>query len=509
MRRTPPGIRHLYTLLLLINFLVLAGCSHMDRIVIDGAMALHMEHMVNDQLLDEDMPMRGNTASNIRNGGYILEVDDMLYFIHEMHFPPAETLRYLQEMACCSVGSLTTRNEFIAALNGKLIGSFERFLLFIDEDSDRKVSAIDRTQYDTQVLFDQPVTAALLLDRTVYLSTESGALYALTLGIDLTDSLDVHSRLITDQGGILVGLSESLIHVTDGPESEFLISIDSNTGEIVNRISGESYTDVQVAGSWFYYKEGSRLMRQRLTGEEAVSANIREVEEYGVCGHYLVFTSPQGGIFVSHLDGSGIAQLSDDQASGLQVLHNRMYYRNHFDDQAIYMIDLTTGIRSALIGEMVTDGGIRIVRMEEERETELLRAFSNRIDLASTMRTTRERYNGSLSGPFLFVVLPHEDTPIQLYRYVDEYFSADEVGALVLIRHDNTALGRYTDGAIAYRVDTILTLYDPHTLDALLSWRVQGRPPSEIKTSEGDRYGLLISWHQMALNMMQEVYGIY
>ena len=506
MKRTPPIIRFSYTLLPII-LLLFAGCSHVDRLVIDGAMALQMEHRVNDQLLDREYALRGNTASNIRNGGYVLEIQDMLYFIHDMHFPPDETIRYLQEMACCSVGNLTNRNEFITTLDGRMIGSFDRFILFTDERAPRSISAYDRQNNTTWHLFEEPVTGALMLDRTIYLSTEKEQVYALSLGVDLTDTLDSHARLISDRGGTIVGVADGLIYLID-EQLESIIGIDARNGETVNRIIGGPFSDVQVAGSWFYYRDGTQLMRQPLAGGAVSRASIREVQEYAVSGHWLVFTSPGGGIYASHLDGTGIAQISHDRASGLQVVDERVYYRNHFDDGELYQIDLAVGTRTALLGSMVTDGGIRFEQIIGERESLLLHRFTDTIEEIETTRTTRERYNGAISGPFLFVVLPFDGSPLQLYRHVDEQVSADEVGALVLIGHEETALGRYTDGTIAYRVDTVLTLFDPSSVEPLLTWKVPGRPPSEIKTGEGDRYGLLVSWHQKALTMMQEVYDI-
>jgi hypothetical protein len=481
------------------------GCAHVDRIVIDGETALRMEHAINDQLVDIEFQLRGNTASNIRNGGYILEYEEMLYFIQEMSFPGDETLHYLQELPVAQVGSLTARNELIAEIEGTLIGFFDRFLLYLDHNNQETLTAFDVEQYITYSLFPEPLSGALLLDRTVYLTTENGDLYTLVLGIDVSDNPEAVPHLITEEAGTLAGVADGYVYVIAPPDNTTIKQIDVNSGMITHRVTGNTYQAVQIAGSWIFFMHDNRLMRQPISGGPAVHATIQTVEEYAVCEQYLVFTSLSGGLYLSHLDGSQIVKLSDDIATGLQLFGDRLFYRNAYDNQALYTIDLQEGVRSSLLGDMVTDGGIQFEQINQTEAEVFLMEHAATIEELAKQQTSRELYTKTLSGPFLIIEIPPEGSTPTLFRKIDDYFSPDEAETWILITYKPVALGKYTDGSIAYRVDAILTAVNPETKEIFISCSVPGRPPSEIKHGKGDRYGLIMSWHQRALDMIQRI----
>ena len=491
---------------LLILFAVISGCTQVDRIIIDGAMAERMENHVNEQLYDSEYMLRGNTCSNMRNGGYVLIDRDMLYFIHDMPFPDGSSLHYLQEMKLNQIGSLTARNEIIGTLQGVILGKYHRFLLYIDHDDGHRVTAFDLEDYTSHTLIERTVSSALLFDRTLYVTDlESGTLSELVLGINVHDELVDESRVITEQAtGTLVGIADGHAFITD-QIGKTITRINLESGVVTNRIVGGDYRSVQVSGSQVLYKDGDRLMRQPVSGGTPTRASTREISEYAVCGHWLAFTGPAGGIFVSHLDGSGIAQISADRASGLQLMDNRVFYRNHHDDDALYTIDLVEGVRSALLGESVTDGGVQIERIPGDEERQFSEAFEEIVIQLRNERTTQEQYWGQPREHFLFAEVAHDGGAITFHRKVETPFSIEDVDALVIVGYRDQLLGRYTDGGLAYRVDTVLTLLDPDELTPLISWTVPGRPPSEIKSGDGDRYGLPISWHQAALDLMKIV----
>ncbi len=488
---------------LLIFLVVISGCTQVDRIVIDGATAARMENHVNEQLYDSEYILRGNTCSNMRNGGYVLIERDMLYFIHDMPFPDGSSLHYLQELKLSQIGSLTARNEIIGTVHGVILGKYDRFLLYIDHDNDRRVTAFDLENYSSHTLSEREVSSALLFDRSLYMSDqESGTLSELILGITIHNELVFSSRTISEHAGTLVGITDGHAFIHDHVGNA-VTRIDLESGSVVNRIVGDNYSAIQVSGSQILYKDGDRLMRQPVTGGAPTRASTRNVAEYAVCGHWLAFTDVEGGIFVSHLDGSGIAQISSDNASGLQLVDNRVFYRNHHDDQALYTIDLIEGVRSAIMGEAITDGGVQIERIIGSEERLFSEAFKETVAELHGERTTQEQYRGPSREHVLFAEVSHGEDEISFYRRIGTQFSVGEVDALVVIGYKEQLLGRYTDGGLAYRVDTVLTLFDPVEQTPLISWTVPGRPPSEIKSGEGDRYGLPISWHQSALDLMR------
>ena len=482
------------------------ACTQIDRIVIDGTTASVMENRINSELNDSEILERGNTFSNIRNGGYIISDSGNIYFIHDMPFPDGSTLHYLQKLPVSQIGSLTARNEVVANMNGEILGKFDQYLVYIDEDNERKLTALSLNDYAAQVIFDRPVTSALLLNRTVFLSLADGTLIEVILGVNVSDTLQTVQREVRTGSGTLVGVADGFAYTLVPENKPKIIKIDLASGLFVEEITGGNYLDVQISGSWIYFVEDSQLYRQQLAeGSVPVSASIRRVDEYVTWGSCLAFTSPEGGIFLSHLDGSSIIQLSRDKASGLQMQENQIFYRNAYDSDAIYTIDLVEGIRMPLLGEGITDGGIRFVPLSDQEIIPFRDTFKDLILDLADKQTTRERILDTPSGDVLFVEIPYRSNETHFYRLIDTWFTPEDVSILVIITYKETPLGRYTDGGIAYRVDAVMSVFNPATREALLTWVIPGRPPSEIKIGDGDRYGLTVSWHQRALDLLDSL----
>lgn len=488
---------------LLSGVFVLGGCKQMDRLVINGETAQLMENRINEQLWDPEHMLMGNTSSNMRNGGYVLSDKQDILFITDMVFADGSTVHYLQELPISQIGSLTARNEMIAEIDGILLGTYHHHVLYIDAESNT-IFAFDTQEYLKSMVFEKPVGKAFLMDGHIYASAaESGDLWKIELTLDLSNGIGASPTLIYASAGELMDISKGIAYIAKTNAYSTLDKIDLDSAQMQGSLVGGYYRDVQISGSWLFYLQDNRLMRQPLTGGEPVSASVREVDEYAVWGPYLAFSETDCGLVISHLDGSGIIQISADKASSIQLLDNRLYYRNGYDDNAIYVIDLTEGVRSALLGPTLTDGGIHFITMDQQESNGFSDMYAARIRGIAEEKSSNERYWGELSPPLLFAEVGPDGEPVKFHRLKDAEFSPDEVAALVIISYEDTVLGRYTDGGLAYRRDTVLTLFHPDYPDPYLSWVVQGRPPSEIKSGEGDRYGIPVSWHQKALDLIE------
>ena len=496
-------VRHRIIIILLAFVSIASGCSHVDRIVIDGDSAAMMENIINEQMADSDYLRRGNSASNMRNGGYVISDGETIMFITDMKFSDGSVVRYLQRLSLEQIGSLTARNDIEAALDGTLVGLFHGFIIFIDNQT-HLMMAYDPKAYTHIELFEEPVDMALSLDDTIYATTKTQHnLWQVELVIDLADRLVGEPTLLAESAGVLAGITHDFAYVIPPNSKEMLDTIDLDTGKSISRIMGGPYEDMQISGSWLYYHNGDRLMRQPLTGESPQIAITRTVDEYVVWGPYLAFSETDGGLFVSQLDGTGVVKLSDDIASGLQFTDGRLYYRNGYDGSDIYVIDMMEGKRSALLGPTMTDGGIHFSALDANVAKVFEEYYGTWIAEIADERSMNEHYSDSLHEPVLFIEIDADGKPVAFHRLTTESFSPEEVKAVVVISPEFTILGRYTDGSLAYRHDTVLTLFHPGEQKAYLSWVVEGRPPSEIKSGEGDRFGLPISWHQKALDLIE------
>ena len=156
-------------------------------------------------------------------------------------------------------------------------------------------------------LFDLPVAHAHLFDGNVYVSTQGqGDLHELDLIAKADGAMEARPTLLYVGGGQLAGVANGIAYMLGSTEGSSVIRrIDIASRSLAGRIVGGPYRNLQVAGSWLVYQEGAALMRQPLAGGDAQRATTREISEYAVWGPWLAFIGKEGGIHVSHLDGTG------------------------------------------------------------------------------------------------------------------------------------------------------------------------------------------------------------
>ncbi len=483
--------------------LVSIGCTGMDRIVIDGEAAQQMANRINDQLFDPEGALRGNSASNMRNGGYVQIHDKALLVINSMTFEDGSVVRYLQRLPVSQIGSTTARNDILAPLDGTLVGMHGRHIVYIDAADNNQLFSLDTQTFAVAQLLDVSVESAHMLGDTVYASTlGDGNLWSIQL-VDDAEGLQLGlPQLVYRNAGDLVGVSQGIAYMLANTGGASVIRrIDIAKKMMAGRLVGGPYEDIQLAGSWLYYKQGTTLMRQQLVGGYPEKAFYQDVDEYAVWGHWLAATCTNGGIYVSHLDGSALARIVSDGATGLQLLDNKVFYRNANDNGAVYVFDLVDGTRSALLGPTVTDGGLQFSTIQGQDLDLFAAAFTPFVTEVADKHSLGDQYWGDLQGEVLFVEIPADGSPLLFHRHTDDAFTPDQVGALVVVSTVNTVLGQYTDGGIAYRQDAALTLFGPDNDMPHLTWIVEGRPPSEIKIGSGDRYGIPLPWDQKALDL--------
>ena len=342
-----------------------------------------------------------------------------------------------------------------------------------------------------------------MLGDTVYASTLGDwNLWSIQLVDDTAGLQWGIPQLVYRNAGTLVGVSQGIAYMLANTGGASVIRrIDIVKKMMAGRLVGGPYEDIQLAGSWLYYKQGTTLMRQQLVGGYPEKAFYQDVDEYAAWGHWLAATCTAGGIYVSHLDGSGLAKIVSDGASGLQVLDNKVFYRNANDNGSVYIFDLVEGTRSALLGPTVTDGGLQFSTIQGPDRAPFAAAFTPFVTEVADKHSLGDQYWGDLQGEVLFVEIPADGSPLLFHRHKDDAFAPEQVGALVVISTVQTVLGQYTDGGIAYRQDAALTLFGPNNEMPYLTWIVEGRPPSEIKIGSGDRHGIPLPWDQKALDL--------
>ena len=491
-------------IIVLVVLLSLSSCKYTDRIIIDGKMAMQIDTVLNTQIFDSLYLDRGNSFSNTRNDPHILSDGNDIYFINTMSFEEGPKSYYLQHLLEKQIGSVIVSNEFVAELRGKLIGIRQNHLYYLNEWDRNKLYYLDLETYETEALFDIPLSQAHLLKEVFYVSTlNEGDLYKLSL----IQPNEVDSEIIFFGSGVLFHVNEKSAFTLNNIQNPTTIrQIDLEEDKIVRKVVGGPYKDIEVSGNYFFYKVGNNLYREPIIGGIAQIATYQAVDKYAFWQNFLVVTRKEGGIYLSNLDGSGIVKLSDDKASSLTVTEFKIFYENDYDKNSIYVIDLINGKRGALLGETITDGGIKFVKFDFDQTEAFAEKYNSFI---------LERDNGRTSGE-LFYKYPHKNilfaeidstNKVSYYRHISDNFSIDEVDALIVISNKSTLLGQYTDGALAYRIDKVLTLFEVGDDTPLASTEVYGRPPSEIKSGSGDRIGLERSWHQMALEIRESVLG--
>jgi hypothetical protein len=438
----------------------------------------------------------------MRNGGYVVHYGQDVLFLNRMVFEDGSTESYLQTLGPSQIGSDYAENAVLAHLNGVLAGIHGDRLYYIDASNGSRVTVLDLKTNETAVLDTISVNALHLLDGVLYYSdSATGNIWLLPVdGAGYKD-------LLASAVGKLIGVSGGWVYAYDRTKgNDAIVKISLRLRNISLGLSDGPYGNAEISGSWLFFTKDGFVWRQSVDQGAPILASIIPLSEYVISGDFMAGTSPDGGIYVSRTDGTGITKIAVDMASGISIVNNRLYYINHNDDHAIYYIELEDGKRSRLQGDTLTDGGIWFSAISGVTYNEFATRFASVVEQNRQVFTNNEVYSGNLGGNILFAVLPIDGSPVEFYRMINGGdFSADSVGALVVITFHTKLLGYYTDGGAAQRIDTVLTLFAPYHPVPHISFLVEGKPPTLIKHGAGDRTGLPRSWHQKALEIISLV----
>ncbi len=488
--------------LYILFILTITGCTQTERIVIDGPESMRILNNVVLSAVDSEAALRGNSAGNIRNGGYVVHYGQDVLFLNRMVFEDGTTESYLQTLGPSQIGSDYAENAVLGTLNGVLAGMYGDHLYYIDTDNAFRVTAMDLLTNETEVLDTVSVNSLHLLDKVLYYSdSATGDIWLLPVdGAGYKD-------MLAPNVGRLIGVSEGWIYAYDrNLDKDVIVKISLHQRDISLRLTDGPYEHAEVSGSWLFFTKEGFVWRQAVDQGKPILACILPLSEYVISGDLMAGASPDGGIFVSRSDGTGITKMAVDKARGISIVDNRLYYKNLNDDNAVYYIELEDGKRSRLQGDTLTDGGIWFTAITGPEYADFVAKFAGIVEQNRQVFTYNEMYSGNLSGNILFAVLPKDGSPVEFYRMVNGGgFSTDSVGALVVITHHTKLLGYYTDGGAANRIDTVLTLFAPYHPVPHISLLVEGKPPTLIKHGAGDRTGLPRSWHQKALEIISLV----
>jgi hypothetical protein len=491
---------HLALILILVA-LAFISCKYTDRIVIDGEVLRQIAFDTEQDLFDFDCDIRGNSLSNLRNGGYVLVDNGNVYFITEMVFDDNTKYYYLQHLLTKQIGSIDTSNNIIAQLNGSLLGIRDGSIFYLNKDDSDRLYVLNLQSLEQYLLFEHPLNSAHLIENKFYVSTsKEGDLYELEIIDSQNDFVEIKEIPITLGGGTLVGITkESAFMVETSSRSSSIRHIDLNKMVIKRKSYGGPYKEGQLSGSWLFYLDQNTLLRQHINETQPIKALNVPIGEYAICHSNLVFTGVEKGIYLSRLDGSSIEKISDDKAVEINLFNNLLFYKNQYDNNSIYVIDLEDDFnRKSLLGETMTDGGIKFFLVDELKE------FANRFDSfvleVASQLSPIEYYWQPVQGPILFAEITDQNR-INYYRHIDDNFRVDEVKSVVVITDFDEILGQYTDGYLAYRSDKKLTLFSVDNKEPITTFTSFGRAPTEIKTGPGDRRGLSLSWHNKALEL--------
>jgi hypothetical protein len=483
--------------IILIVILLFISCTTTEKLVIDGSIIKEMESDALSQLFDYHQFLRGNSPSNIRNGGYIIRDGERLLFTTTMTFDDGSETHYLQSLHLNQIGSLNTPNDLIAPLNGKIIGQKQNSLFFLNSDDNNTLYCLDLESFETKQLYDKALDEVHLFNNNLYVSTLiEGDFYKLELVRDKDNRYEIKPSLISLRSGLLIGVDYQNGYLTSFGD---LRVVDLNSKSVKKKIVGGPYRDAQINASTLFYKKGDTLYRKSLTNNsEEVAFNV-DVDQYNIWGTYLVATSAsKGGIYLSRLDGSKVEKISDDIAKDLQILDHYLFYKNVLDNDSIYVIDLIDKTRSALLGSTLTDGGLKFVPVASNLIENNLKQYVSNV----YQKTSLCEFYSSFKGKTPLFAQVNSDATISYFKYID---SSNDFDSVVVINSSYVPLGHYTDGSTAYRHDWLLTLFNLDFNEPALTIKAEGSPPTSIKTAEGDRVGLPISWHQKALEIIKEL----
>ncbi|MHC1692436.1 MAG: DUF5050 domain-containing protein [Sphaerochaetaceae bacterium] len=491
--------RAVFCIALIIVVACLPGCVRMERIVIDGAAAQRIADQTVEAAIDQEALSRGNSAGNLRNGGYVLLNQEDLLYLNPMHFEDGSSVTYLQRLAVDQMGSDHARYDMLAELHGVMAGIWNGKLYYIDYDNGSRVTAMDLATTECETLDDLSVDALHLLDGTLYYSeASSGDIWQLTLG-------DVGTRsLVSKAVGTLVSISDGNIYAVDnrnGSQAAYCIPLAQT--DMKTRLDGGPFGSPEVSGVYLFYIRDGQLWRQHLDYSVPELACVVPVAEYAIRGNQMVVASVGQGLFLARTDGSSLVQISADKASGVTFIGNRVFYRNGNDHDNVYVIDIVEWKRSIIQGDTLTDGGLQFGPLDEVAQKVFLERFGEQVMDLSTVYTDEDYYSGSLNGDVLMAEVPYGGFPVVFHgRLNAEVPSPDDVAALAVITYRTTRIGMYSDGGAADRIDTYLTLFAVDNSKPIVTFTIEGKPPTEIKHGAGDRIGIVRSWHQTMLDLL-------
>lgn len=453
-----------------------------DKVIIDGEMALYLQERINEELVDDGSCPNGNTSANLINGGYLLEGEEYLYFINQMKFEDGSTYGYLQRLHISQRGSLIYDNDLLVDFNGQLLGFYGSNIIGLEEN---QLLFMDLEEFYKEPISEASVKQAHIHGESLYYSDFEGDLYRL--------SGEGEELLIKGIGELLALDSCFFYTLLNGK----LNLIDRTKMGVVKSLTGGSYETATFGREGLLFLEDGCLKRQTYA-----SGEIREVlcgiSAYSREGYILVTASTEGGVYLSNLDGTAKRRLSNDLAHSLLLFDGRLYYLNLYDSEAIYTIKIEDEVRSALFSETLTDGGLQFIRYGSEEEQSLLEAYLPFLQEVIGKRSQYGERQLPYDGKVIFITQSGE-----FYHRKGEEIALNDLFYLALITYYSIHLGTYSDGGQAYRVDTVMTLFVPFDPNPLLSITIRGFDPIQIKTGEGDRFGIPASWHPAALNLLE------
>lgn len=479
-------------------FLSLTGCNSSKPLIIDGAKAREIENRINTLAYDQSLELRGNSVSNIRNGGNVIIGNKMFYIIQEMNFDE-DVFYYLQKIPSSTIGTLAPLNELLIDLDASIVGIKEETLYYINN--------IDHIPYKMDVgtliqtrLFEEPVTAFRIFNNEGFVSSEvDSAIYK----VDLEGKLE--ATLLIENGGTIVTIQDEKIYtLEDNKDESVLLAFNRSSGDKVFSLVGGPFRDAEITGSFIFYRDEEVIKRKLLDGDcDCVSASVIPTKEYAIYNNKLVISGLDKGLYLSLLDGSHIVLLSEDKANSIQLFDDYLFYKNEHDYNSWYVIKFSEETRSALLGETMSDGGIKFDEANSYLSESFSQYYEGFIDEIKGHTSNKNTTQTQLGPSLLFVDTRGEE--YSYYSHVDYPFTAENCDGIVVITNKDTVLGQYTDGDIAYRKDSVLTLFAPGNTTPLMSVISEGYPPIDIKVGKGDRYGIPTSWHQKGLLILNKV----
>ena len=473
---------------LLLMMPLFTGCMSSDTLIIDGEVAKELENRINALAYDEFHYLRGSPPSNIRNGGELLLFENELDIIEKMEFTEEMELRYLQQLPMQYIDSFFTQYDYVAEVNGPMVVRIGDVIYFLETYP----KSLNVKTFSTEKLTDIEATAFEFFEGIGYFSDRNGNIFTF-------DPEDGKVSQLLFEAGRLLSIDSSRIYALYNEQS---IAVYDRTSLLeITRIHGGPFHDIQISGTYIFYLDGNTLMRHSLLSpEEVEKASVLEVAEYALLDHSLVIAGKEKGLYVSYLDGTGIRKLSDDTASSIHLTPDIVFYRNGYDMDQWYAVRLSTGHRFAVAGETMTDGGIHFFPLSREKNS-LAQSFFTDLILTLEAGKAPPGLTPIVEGSHpVFVDIRDPDT-LKFFAYHNSYTLPEEIDLIVTISEKKTVIGRYTDNYLAYRTDTILSLYTLSSPRPILTLIQQGLPPIEVKHGKGDRYGVPASWHPKALEI--------